>query len=136
CLGLKLTLGAGLPVKRSLKLAFDATASPVYRAAFERCKDGLRRGASIHEILTETGLFPQDFLSAVDVGEESGSLPEVMEREAKNIQEETTLRLKALTRIAGVLLWAMIALFIIMMIFQVLQVGYIGQIEKLADPVR
>lgn len=136
CLGLKLTLGAGLPVKRSLKLAFDATASPAYRAAFDRCKDGLRRGESIHEILTKTGVFPQDFLNAVETGEVSGNLPEVMEREARNLQEETTLRLKTLTLVASVVVYAIIATLIIIMIFRLYFVGYMGQLDKLSNPLR
>jgi len=135
-LGLKLTLGAGLPVKRALKLSFDATASPVYSAAYDRCKDGLRRGESIHEILEKTGVFPQDFLNSVETGEVTGNLPEVMEREARNLQEETTLRLKTLTMLASYAVYVFIAILIIIMIFRIYAVGYLGQIDKYSNQIR
>lgn len=136
CLGLKLTLGAGLPVKRALKLSFDSTASPTFSAAYNRCKVGLSRGESIHEILAKTGLFPSDFLDSVETGEVTGNLPEVMEREARNIQEETTLRLKSLTMLASYAVYALIAIMIIVLIFRLYTVGYMGQLDKLTAPMR
>jgi type II secretory pathway component PulF len=119
CLGLKLTLGSGLPVKRAVRLSTEGTGSRTFAAAFERAKPALARGATLTETLQACRIFPRDFLDAVSVGEESGNLPELMGKQAEMYREEATMRLKMLTQAGGWFVYALVAVLIIIMIFRI-----------------
>lgn len=134
CLALRLTLGGGLPVSKSLKLSLDAAASALYTQAFERAKPGLHRGESLTEIMTRCNVFPRDFLDVIANAEEGGQVPEVMERVAKNYQEDASRRLKVLSQLAAWLVYAAVAVMIIRMIFQLVGSAYgplFREIDKL-----
>jgi type II secretory pathway component PulF len=131
CLALRLTLGGGLPVSKSLKLSLDAAASALYTRAFERAKPGLRRGETLTEIMTRCNVFPSDFLDVIANAEEGGQVPEVMERVAKNYQEDAARRLKVLSQLAAWLVYVAVAVMIIRMIFQ-LAGTYVNALNQFA----
>jgi len=134
-LALRLTLGAGLPVSKSLKLSLDAAASALYTQAFERAKPGLRRGETLTEVMTQCGVFPRDFLDVIANAEEGGQVPEVMERVAKNYQDDAARRLKVLSQLAAWLVYAAVAVMIISMIFRLVGTAY-GPLFQEIDKLR
>jgi type II secretory pathway component PulF len=131
CLGLRLTLGAGLPVKSAVKRSLDATGNAAYPARFEDASAVLRRGDDLATILKACAIFPEDFLDMVENAEEGGRTPEVMERQAEFYQEESTLRLKVLTRMAGFGVWLAVAILLIVMIFRIFITAYLGPLEQI-----
>jgi type IV pilus assembly protein PilC len=131
CLGLRLTLGAGLPVKSAVKRSLDATGNAAYPARYDDAAAALRRGDDLTTILRACAIFPRDFLDIVENAEEGGRTPEVMEKQAEFYQEESTLRLKVLTRMAGFGVWLAVAILLIVMIFR-LFFSYIGILDSLS----
>jgi type II secretory pathway component PulF len=131
CLGAKLALGAGISTKRALQLSFEAAGSSLYRQAFDHAKVGIKRGESVHEVLSRCSIFPQDFLDVVIVGEEAGSLPETLGKQAVNYQEDAAMRLKLLTRFGSMGVYFLVAALLIVLIFSIFGT-YIGEIEKAA----
>jgi type II secretory pathway component PulF len=129
CLGLRLTLGAGLPVKAAVKRSLDATGNAAYLAGYEDAAAVLRRGDDLTAILRACAIFPQDFLDIVANAEEGGRTPEVMEKQAEFYQEESSLRLRVLTRVAGFGVWLVVAVVIIAMIFRIAMTAYIGPLN-------
>ena len=130
CLGLRLSLGAGLPVKAAVRRSLDATGNAAYPARYEEAAAALRRGDDLTTILRACAIFPQDFLDIVANAEEGGRTPEVMEKQAEFYQEESSLRLQVLTRVAGFGVWLVVAVVIIAMIFRIAMTVYIGPLNE------
>ncbi|MFL5330423.1 MAG: type II secretion system F family protein [Gemmataceae bacterium] len=130
-LGLRFTLGAGLTVPKAMKYSIYAAASSLYQQAFEKAQPGLRRGETLVEVLERCQVFPHDFIDIVANAEETGQVPEVMAKQAKHYQDETRRRLKILTRVAGWLVYAMVAGMIIFMIFKMYLGVYLPRFNEI-----
>lgn len=130
---LEVTLGAGMEVKRSLALALRATHWAPFLDVESKMNADIDRGREIHEAMEDADVFPRDFLDAVEVGEQSGRLPETMATISRSYQEQARSALSALANIAGFLVWAVVALFIISIIFRLFS-GYVGIIQGLSQP--
>src|SRR5205085_2600317 len=86
---LSLLLKSGVPMMETMhtiKGIFQT--SPIYRDALERVAQRVASGKSLHAALQETGLFLPMLTSMVQVGEESGQLPQVMEQIAPFFKEK------------------------------------------------
>ena len=131
CLGLRLTLGAGLPVKTAVKRSLDATGNAAYPVRFEDAAASLRRGDDLTTILRACAVFPHDFLDIVENAEEAGRTPEVMEKQAEYYQEESSVRLRVLMRMAGLGVWLAAAILLVVMIFRIFITAYLGPLDQL-----
>ena len=131
CLALRLTLGAGLPVKAAVRRSLDATGNAAYPARYEDAAAALRRGDDLTTILRACRIFPTDFLDTVESAEEGGRVPEVMEQQARFYQEESSLRLRILTRLAGFGVWLIVAVLIIIAIFRIYFIAYYNPMQQL-----
>jgi type II secretory pathway component PulF len=120
-----------LPVKTAVKRSLDATGNAAYPARFDQAATALRRGDDLTTILNACAIFPQDFLDMVENAEEGGRTPEVMEKQAEYYQEESGLRLRVLMRMAGLGVWLMVAILIIVMIFRIFITAYLGPLEQM-----
>ncbi len=136
CLGLRLTLGAGLAVKPAVRRSLDATGNAAYPARYEAAAAALRRGDDLTTILRACAIFPPDFLNIVETAEEGGRVPEVMEQQARFYQEESSLRLKVLTRVAGFGVWLLVAILIIVAIFRIFFIAYLGPLNQLSKELK
>jgi type IV pilus assembly protein PilC len=119
CMGAKLALGAGISTKRAMQLSFEAAGSALYNQSFEHAKKGIKRGESVHEVLSRCSIFPEDFLNLVAVGEEAGSLPESLGKQAENYREDAAMRLKVLAQSGAWFVYFLVAVFLITMIFRI-----------------
>lgn len=75
--GLALMLDAGLPVDRALGLAAGNIRHALLRREMTLAIEKVRRGEPISKSLRQTRLFPDYFVSLLEVGEESGALARV-----------------------------------------------------------
>ncbi|HET6574494.1 MAG TPA: type II secretion system F family protein, partial [Fimbriiglobus sp.] len=130
-LALQMTQEAGLRVDRGLNLSFRATANDAYLRQADAASKRARGGTEIATVLASCGgrLFPDEFLGAVHVGEETGKLAEVMQKQAQIYREEAARKLKVLTMLAGMAVYAMVGLMIIVMIFKIAMTAYIGPMQ-------
>jgi type IV pilus assembly protein PilC len=136
CLGLRLTLGAGLAVKPAVRRSLEATGNAAYPARYEAAAAALRRGDDLTTILRACAIFPRDFLDIVENAEEGGRTPEVMEQQARFYQEESSLRMKVLTRLAGLGVWLVVAILIIVAIFRIFFIAYLGPINQISKELK
>ena len=123
-----MTIEAGLKADRVLKSSLRATANKAYQKEGERAAKLARKGNEIVETLGKLGptLFPDEFIQAVHVGEESGRLAEVMEKEAKVYQEASIRGMKFLVKVVTGFVYFCIAVLIIVCIFRIIGV-YTGR---------
>lgn len=113
CLAQRLTLETALSMPKAVRLSLRATDNAAFVAGAEKIVPRLRKGETLADSLAPTGLFPTEFLHVITVGEESGKLPEVLEQQATQYEEESNLRMTILS-------WAVAAL---VFLFVVLAVG-------------
>jgi len=115
---LSLTLKAGMEVRRAMKLSLRSTRNARYTDRIEAVDGELSLGHSIHDALRAGAVFPIDFLDAVAVGEESGNLVESMAHLSRAYHEQARAALGVLNTLLGVVVWLIVAAFIITMIFR------------------
>jgi type IV pilus assembly protein PilC len=119
CMALSLTGETGMPVEKSLRLSLHATGNEAFTARGKAAETAVKKGKELTEALAGTGLFPEEFLHILAVGEESGQITEVMRRQAAEYDEEAGRRLTILAAVAGKSIWALVAVFIIIAIFRI-----------------
>ena len=127
-LALQLTLDSGLSITKALKLSLEATGNAYFLSRADVIVQALKSGNSLQDALAGSGLFESDFMEMVVTSEESGTVPEMMRRLAKQYQEETARNLTVATRVAAGLVWLSVAAFIIWAIFKVFGI-YLGALE-------
>ena len=131
---LQLTTATALDVKRALSLSLQSTRNAVFIAKDERVQDLIQNGDSIHGALTKTGVFPMEFLHAVQVGEESGRMSETMEIIARQQLDAARRAMAVLTKAAGYGVWFLVAALIITLIFRLAGV-YLGNLNQALNMV-
>jgi len=119
CLALRLTLETGMPITRALRLSFRATDNAAFTARLDKATALVKQGEELTVALAATGLFPEEFRHILSVAEESGRLTEVLAQEAGHYHDEAGRRLKALTILMTVLVWLIVAGFIIAFVFHI-----------------
>lgn len=131
CLVLRLTLEAGMPIARALGMSLEATGNAAFAAVIPAVKKQIRAGDDLTATLASTGLFAEEFRNILAVAEETGTVPEAMARQAEHFEEETSRRMTVLTRVAGGLVWALVALLIAATIIRLFITLYLEPINKL-----
>jgi type IV pilus assembly protein PilC len=134
CVALKLMLDTRLSVLKAIQLAFTATDNSAFIAAAPTVVTSIRRGNSISDSFGRTGVFPQSYRSAVAVAEESGRLPEMCAVQAENYDEQSRRLLSTINKIASVLIWLVVAAFVITAIFRIFNTVYLKNIERNLEP--
>lgn len=114
-----LTLDTGMDLKRALPLSLRSSRDSQIAGTSDAIVLDIRRGRDITEAMSATGVFPRDFLDAVDIGERSGRLPESLGLLSQQYQDQARRALATLTTLAGFAVWALVATFIILMIFRI-----------------
>jgi type IV pilus assembly protein PilC len=131
CLALRLTMETGMPTVRALKLSFRATDNAAFTARLDRATASVKEGNELTSSLAATGMFPQEFQHILSVAEESGRLTEVLRQEADHYHDEASRRMTAVTVALTILVWLMVAGFIITAVFRIF-LAYIDLINQVA----
>jgi type IV pilus assembly protein PilC len=116
---LHLTGETGMSLLRALPLSLRSTHNAHYTDHTDGILRSVRAGNEISEALAETGAFPRDFLDTLEVGEQSGRLPETMAHLSAQYQEQAQRALAVLTVLLGFAVWGLVALILILLIFRV-----------------
>ncbi|MDO9573605.1 MAG: type II secretion system F family protein [Candidatus Contubernalis sp.] len=90
-------LEGGIPVIQALENAGDASGSMIVVQAVQVAGDRIQEGMSIAKPLDESGIFPPMVIHMVSVGEETGSLPALLERIAVFYEDEVSSMSRRLT---------------------------------------
>jgi len=130
---LELVADTPMDLRQALPLALDATANDDFSRHGPGVASSISRGLTITEALTMTDAFPRELLDAIDVGEHSGSLVETMRRQSEEYRERAAAAMSLLAQMLGYIVWALIAVLIILLIFRIFS-GYVATINSLSQP--
>ncbi len=89
-------LEAGVDIGGSLDLTAATLMLVPYRRAITRSRDAVMEGSELSEALVETRKFTPDVIAIIETGEETGKLPESLERMADDYEERVELMVKNL----------------------------------------
>lgn len=115
---MELMTGAGVNIFQAITWSLQATANGAFEGRAEAINQRLKDGISLSKSLEMSGLFPYDYIEMVNVSEESGSMPEMFGRLARNYFEKADTAIRALTSAISALIWICVAAVIIYYIFQ------------------
>lgn len=114
-------LASGVPILQALKVTRDTSGNHYVAEAIDHIHDRVKEGDGVARPLQSTRLFPEMVGSMIEVGEETGALPEMLTRIADTYDEEVDNSVTALTTViepvmiiflAGVVGTIVIALFL------------------------
>ncbi|MGN6134989.1 MAG: type II secretion system F family protein [Aureliella sp.] len=127
---MSMLLNAGVDARRSTKQAFLATGNYYYISGMERALGSIERGESFGDALDAAGVFPNEFLEAVRVGELSGTETESLDHLAWEYRERAKAALGFIANLASVAIWIFVMALIAFMIIR-LAMQYINMLYSL-----
>ena len=97
CRAFSTLLKSGVPLLQSLQLVADSSGNLVISNSIARVARNIQSGDRISETLESVGVFPDLVVQMAAIGEEAGSLPEMLEKVAEYFEEELDGTINALT---------------------------------------
>ncbi|MCK5287573.1 MAG: type II secretion system F family protein [Candidatus Omnitrophica bacterium] len=101
---LAILLKNGVSISRALVILEFTTPNLIFRQAICEIKGQINEGASLNSAMKNTGVFPMGFINAVTVGEDSGTLGEVLESLSFSYKKDIDRKIKNLMTILEPLL--------------------------------
>ncbi|RYG30722.1 type II secretion system F family protein, partial [bacterium] len=90
-------INSGVPMMRSLEIVGETLGNLVLSSAIDDTRASLREGNKLSVPLTASGLFPTMVTTMIDIGEESGRLPEMLVKVGEFYDQEVEQTVKGLT---------------------------------------
>jgi len=90
-------MSSGVPVLNALQIVKETSGSEVVSAAVQKVHDAVKEGETIARPLAATNIFPKMVVSMIQVGEQSGKLPDMLEKIADTYDEDVDNAVDAFT---------------------------------------
>jgi type IV pilus assembly protein PilC len=97
CRTLAITFAAGVPLVDALGIVSGATGNQVYNNAAARIREDIAVGHQLQLAMQQTDVFPNMVIQMAAIGEESGSLDEMLIKVAVAYEEEVSNAVDALS---------------------------------------
>lgn len=97
CRTLAITFAAGVPLVDALKIVSGATGNRVFDEAAARIREDVAVGHQLQLAMQQTNVFPNMVIQMAAIGEESGSLDEMLIKVAEAYEEEVSNAVDALS---------------------------------------
>jgi type IV pilus assembly protein PilC len=90
-------VSSGVPILQALNIVKETAGNVIIGNAIASVHDSVKEGETITAPLEASGVFPPMVVSMVDVGEQTGALPEMLLKIADNYDEEVDNAVSAMT---------------------------------------
>jgi type IV pilus assembly protein PilC len=112
CRTLAITFAAGVPLVDALKIVSGATGNRVYDMAAARIREDVAVGHQLQMAMQQVGVFPPMVIQMASIGEESGSLDEMLLKVAEALEEEVNNAVDALSSLLEPLIIVIIGVMV------------------------
>jgi len=126
--GLHLTFRTGMDVRRALTLAFRAVGFAPISDNLPVMLQTIDNGGNLTDAFLAADHLDDDLVSYIDSGEQSGSLPELMNKLTTQYLQQSLLNLRIVSVVGGFAVYGCVAAVIILIIFR-LAMFYIGMLN-------
>ncbi len=123
---------SGVPILQALNITKDTAGNVVLSSAIEGVHDAVKEGESMVAPLEASKLFPAMVISMVDVGEETGQLPDMLLKIADVYDDEVDVAVDAMTAMLEPIMIVLLAV-IVGTIVMALFLPLVKIIESLSD---
>jgi type IV pilus assembly protein PilC len=103
---------SGVPILQALNITRETAGNTVIADAILKVHDSVKEGESIVSPLEASGVFPPMVISMVDVGEETGQLPEMLLKIAEVYDDEVDNSVSGLTSLLEPIMIVFLALIV------------------------
>jgi type IV pilus assembly protein PilC len=90
-------VSSGVPILQALTIVKETSGNVIVGSAVAAVHESVKEGETITSPLEASGVFPPMVISMVDVGEQTGALPEMLMKIADNYDEEVDNAVAAMT---------------------------------------
>ena len=97
CRTLGTLVSSGVPILQALNIVKETAGNVIIANAVVKVHESVKEGETITAPLEASGVFPPMVVSMVDVGEQTGALPEMLLKIADNYDEEVDNAVSAMT---------------------------------------
>jgi type IV pilus assembly protein PilC len=105
-------MATGIPVVQALNASGMATGNSLVMDATHLAGEKIQEGSSVHQPLEESGVFPPMVTHMISVGEETGNIPDMMDKVAEFFEEEVATMTKGLTALIEPLMLIVIGIMV------------------------
>jgi len=113
-------LQSGVPILQTLTIVQEMTDNEVYAQCVPLIINAVKEGEGLSKVIEETGHFPNVMIKMVHVGEETGQLPQMLEKVAETYDEDIdgmVLALSSLMEPVLIIVLGLIVGFIVIAMF-------------------
>jgi type IV pilus assembly protein PilC len=105
-------VSSGVPILQALQITKETAGNVMVSSAIEKVHDAVREGENIVTPLEASGIFPPMVISMVQVGEETGKLPDMLIKVADVYEEEVDNSVAGLTSLLEPIMIVFLALIV------------------------
>ncbi|MFT5722022.1 MAG: type IV pilus assembly protein PilC [Motiliproteus sp.] len=109
---LSTTFAAGVPLVNALESAAGASGNVIYRTAIYQIRNGVSTGQSLQNATRMTGVFPNMAVQMIAIGEEAGSLDEMLDKAASFYEAEVDNAVDNLTSLMEPMIMAFLGVMV------------------------
>jgi len=106
------TFAAGVPLVDALESTAGAAGNSLYAKAIRRIRDDVTTGNTLYASTKATGLFPNMLLQMMSIGEESGSLDEMLDKVANHYEEAVDNAVESLSSLMEPMIMAILGVLV------------------------
>jgi type IV pilus assembly protein PilC len=103
---------SGVPILQALNITRETAGNSVIADAITKVHDSVKEGESIVQPLEASGVFPPMVISMIDVGEETGQLPEMLLKIAEVYDDEVDNAVTGLTSLLEPIMIVILAVIV------------------------
>jgi type IV pilus assembly protein PilC len=105
-------ISSGVPILQALTIVKDTSGNVIIANAVAAVHESVKEGETITAPLEASGVFPPMVISMVDVGEQTGALPEMLMKIADNYDDEVDNAVDAMTSLLEPIMIVMLAVIV------------------------
>ena len=102
-------LANGVPILQSLAISKDATGCSILAGGIEVAAENVKAGEPLADPLSKVGLFPDEIIEMIAVGEESNQLEKVLLQIASTVERRTSRQVDQMMRLIEPLILVLLA---------------------------
>ncbi len=107
---------SGIPVSEGLRVATRAVENHYIGGQLEAIRWGVERGDGLYTAARRSELFPLAVLQMIEIGEETGTVDEVMDEIAESYEQEVELTIDHLSRLSVPILVVLVSIMVLFLV--------------------
>jgi type IV pilus assembly protein PilC len=105
-------VSSGVPILQALTIVKETSGNVIISNAISKVHESVKEGETITAPLEASGVFPPMVVSMVDVGEQTGAMPEMLLKIADNYDEEVDNAVAAMTSLLEPIMIVLLAVIV------------------------